>query len=131
VILYNTILANNTGGDCTADNSYVSHSLIYDNTFNCNASTSALYNNIIGSNPNLGPLQDNGGPTQTMALPFDSPAVGAGSSLIAIDPATAMYLLFDQRGFPRTLPDGTTIDIGAYQYQGTDRIFAGSFESGP
>ena len=54
--------------------------------------------------PLLGPLQDNGGPTQTMALQQDSLAIGNG------DPDGAPTL--DQRGVTR----GTSPDIGAYQF---------------
>jgi hypothetical protein len=57
--------------------------------------------------PLLGPLQDNGGPTQTMALLAGSPAIDAGDNTDA--PAT------DQRGFPRIV--GGTIDIGAFEVQ--------------
>ena len=53
----------------------------------------------------LGPLQDNGGPTQTHALPINSPAIHAGDNAGA--PAT------DQRGVER--PQGGTVDIGAYE----------------
>src|SRR5262249_35823748 len=35
-------------------------------------------NNLLGGDPRLGPLQDNGGPTFTMALLPDSPAINAG-----------------------------------------------------
>jgi hypothetical protein len=52
--------------------------------------------------PNLGPLADNGGPTQTMALQLPSAAFRAAT---AACPAT------DQRGVAR----GTACDIGAYQ----------------
>jgi hypothetical protein len=69
---------------------------------------------IVGSsgspiNPLLGPLQDNGGPTETMALLVGSPALGAGS---CVD-ATGAPLLVDQRGFPRA--SATGCDIGAYE----------------
>jgi hypothetical protein len=57
--------------------------------------------------PMLGPLQDNGGPTQTVALLPGSPAVDAGDPNNAPD--------FDQRGFPRIV--GNTIDIGAFEVQ--------------
>ncbi len=56
-------------------------------------------------NPELGPLQDNGGPSQTMALADNSPAINAG--------VTAFATLFDQRGVAR--PIGTPSDVGAYQ----------------
>jgi hypothetical protein len=62
----------------------------------------------VGTNDNpidplLGPLADNGGPTQTMALLPGSPALAAG------DPNGAPPT--DQRGVER----GAQIDIGAYQ----------------
>jgi hypothetical protein len=58
--------------------------------------------------PLLGPLQDNGGPTQMMALLPGSPAIDAGA-------LTDME--WDQRGpgYPR-LVNGAT-DIGAYEVQ--------------
>ena len=63
---------------------------------------------LINTNPRLGPLQDNGGPTFTHALLQDSPAVDAGDNNGA--PAT------DQRGVSR--PQGSTVDIGAYELEG-------------
>jgi hypothetical protein len=54
-------------------------------------------------NPLLGPLQDNGGPTQTMALLPGSPALNAG------DPA--QLGVADQRGVVRS----GGVNIGAYQ----------------
>jgi hypothetical protein len=62
---------------------------------------------IVGTNPNLGPLADNGGPTLTMALLSGSPAIDSG------DPANAPAT--DQRGFVRIF--GGTIDIGAFEAQ--------------
>ncbi len=62
-------------------------------------------------NPLLGPLQDNGGPTETMALLIGSPALGTGSC----SDANGAPLLVDQRGFPRT--PGNGCDIGAYENQ--------------
>src|SRR5262249_15657214 len=56
------------------------------------------------TNPLLGPLQNNGGSTQTMALLQGSPAIDAGNNTGA--PAT------DQRGVTR--PQHVTVDIGAY-----------------
>ena len=52
--------------------------------------------NLLGVDPRLGPLQDNGGPTQTMALLDGSPAFDAGSN--ALVPAG---LITDQRGAAR------------------------------
>ena len=58
------------------------------------------------TDPELGPLADNGGPTLTMALLPGSPAIDAGGTVGA--PAT------DQRGVPR--PQGQGVDIGAFEY---------------
>ena len=76
--------------------------------------------NLIGTtadpiNPLLGPLQNNGGPTQTMALLPGSPAIDAGSNALAVD-ANDNPLTTDQRGvgFPRIL--GHSVDIGAYEF---------------
>ena len=71
--------------------------------------------NLLNVDPQLGPLADNGGPTQTHELPFGSPALDAG------DPAFAAPPDFDQRGmgFPRVQDgnvDGASrIDIGAFE----------------
>jgi hypothetical protein len=62
--------------------------------------------------PRLGPLADNGGPTQTHALLSDSPAVDAGTNTGC--PTT------DQRGMTRvdgTGHGGAPCDIGAFEYQ--------------
>jgi CSLREA domain-containing protein len=56
-----------------------------------------------GVDPRLGPLADNGGPTDTEALLAGSPAVDAGADCPSID----------QRGLSR--PRGTACEIGAYE----------------
>jgi hypothetical protein len=63
--------------------------------------------NLIGGNPLLGPLQDNGGPTKTRALLADSPALNAGD--------TAQLGVADQRGVVRS----GGVNIGAYQASAT------------
>ena len=62
-------------------------------------------------NAQLSPLQDNGGPTLTVALLPGSPALGAG----ACTDANGAPLTVDQRGFPR--PQVTGCDIGAFENQ--------------
>ncbi len=68
-------------------------------------------NNLVGGDPRLGPLADNGGSTLTHALLPGSPAIDAGDNAAA--PAT------DQRGVARPQDgdgDGTaTVDIGAVE----------------
>jgi predicted outer membrane repeat protein len=75
---------------------------------------------VIDSDPLLGSLQDNGGPTQTM-LPADgSSAVNAG-----YNPTCAST---DQRGVPR--PQGVDCDMGAVEVV-LDRLFADNFDGRP
>ena len=68
----------------------------------------------LSADPQLGPLQSNGGPTQTMALEVGSPAIDAGS---------AFGLDADQRGelrpsdFPALANASDGSDIGAFEVQ--------------
>ena len=89
---------------------------------------------IVGVCPLLGPLKNNGGPTQTHALYSGSPAIDAGVNNAG--------LYYDQRSGPEPPPNplpppplaytrhsGVRTDIGAYEVQQTDIIFNSSFES--
>ena len=58
----------------------------------------------------LGPLQDNGGPTQTMALLPGSAAIDAANDAICAAPPVNNL---DQRGITR--PQGPHCDIGAFE----------------
>jgi CSLREA domain-containing protein len=77
--------------------------------------------NIIGQDPKLGPLADNGGPTRTQALLAGSPAIDKGRSF-ATD-SGGNLLLRDQRGTARPFdhtsiapaPGGDNSDIGAFE----------------
>jgi predicted outer membrane repeat protein len=75
-------------------------------------------NNVVSNNPMLGPLANNGGPTQTRAPLPGSPALDAGDPSIVFNPAE-----FDQRGAPfvRVVDGdpfvGARIDIGAVERQ--------------
>jgi hypothetical protein len=66
----------------------------------------------INTDPLLGPLQDNGGPTFTHALLPSSPAIDAG------DPSFTPPPFYDQRGsgFDRVV--NGRIDIGSFEVQG-------------
>jgi hypothetical protein len=72
--------------------------------------------NIIGGNPLLGPLQDNGGPTQTIALLPGSPAIDAGDNTGAPE--------WDQRGPSFLRVVNGTVDIGAFEVQEAARADA-------
>ena len=106
--LYDTIIADNSadnGPDLYVSGSVTSlgHNLIG----NSSGASGFVASDLLNVNPQLGPLQNNGGPTQTMALLPGSPAINAGDNTNA--PA------YDQRGagFPRIV--GGTIDIGAFE----------------
>jgi hypothetical protein len=72
----------------------------------------------VGVSPDLGSLQDNGGPNQTQALLPGSPAIGAGNPSGCTD-ELGTTLITDQRGAPRRVDRGGLMrcDIGAYQTQ--------------
>ena len=65
----------------------------------------------INTNPLLGPLQNNGGPTFTHALSPGSPAIDAG------DPNFAPPPINDQRGCPFDRVFNGRIDIGSFETQ--------------
>jgi hypothetical protein len=98
-----TILADNgaAGGPSDLIGGFTSlgHNLVGNTTGGSGFAASDLLN----VNPQLGPLQNNGGPTQTMALLPGSPALNAG------DPT--QLGMSDQRGVVRA----GGVNIGAYQ----------------
>ncbi|HEV7764203.1 MAG TPA: Calx-beta domain-containing protein [Thermoanaerobaculia bacterium] len=67
-------------------------------------------NNITGTDPDLGPLADNGGPTETHLPNVGSPVIDSAN--LALTPG----LTTDQRGVTR--PAGTAADIGAVEVDG-------------
>src|SRR5262249_7598056 len=67
--------------------------------------TAGVNGNLVGLDPRLGPLADNGGPAQTHALLPGSPALDAGSNPLG--------LATDQRGTARGL--NGRAGIGAFQ----------------
>lgn len=67
---------------------------------------------VISADPQLGVLQDNGGPTFTHALPSGSVALDVGT-LEGLSLTVRELLSVDQRGYRRT--DGKP-DIGAYEF---------------
>jgi predicted outer membrane repeat protein len=102
------------GGDLQVSNSIISAA----GTNNCSGSVVDQGNNLswpadnncpgIQANPVLGPLADNGGPTQTIALLTGSAAIDAGNN--------STCAATDQRGITR--PQSAACDIGAYEVDG-------------
>jgi len=110
----NSIVADNSaavdsdlGGD---DNFDVTYSLIeVPGMMNDNG------NNITGVDPQLGPLADNGGPTETHLPSATSPALDAAN--LALTPG----ITSDQRG--NTRPGGAAADMGAVELNGGTFVF--------
>ena len=69
--------------------------------------------NLFGVDPELGPLQNNGGATETHALLPGSPAIDAGPDPVPDFPGNE----FDQRGAGYARVVGTHSDIGAFEVQ--------------
>ena len=108
----NTILANSASGtNCSGGGTLLAEDHNLDSGSTCGFTDPT---DLINTNPDLGPLQDNGGPTFTHALAAGSPAIDAGSGNCP-PPAT------DQRGIMRPVDgngDGTPVcDIGAFEFQ--------------
>jgi len=112
-VLANTIIAENTppssnpssGPD--VDGAVTSRG--YNLIGNPSGGSGFVATDLKGVNPLLGPLQNNGGPTQTMALLPGSPAVEAGSNYLVPSGVDT-----DQRGNPREV---NGVDIGAFERQ--------------
>lgn len=68
----------------------------------------------------LAGLANNGGPTLTHAISGSSPAVNAGNNVASFN--------YDQRGagYPRVI--GANADIGAFEFDAGDVIFANGFD---
>ena len=121
VTLGGDIIANSpVGGNC--DNN---RGMITDEGYNLDTDgscTSGKTGDITGEDPLLGPLQNNGGPTPTMALLPGSPAIDQIPSPTGFAVNTTTYYLCqpngaDQRGYPRPDAGESVCDIGAYEYQ--------------
>ncbi len=102
-IIGGNISVNTTSQDCIGSVNSLGYNLIQDPT-SCTIDGSII-GVLVSLNPMLKPLANNGGPTQTHALPVNSPATEAGNN--------ATCETTDQRGFKR--PQGTTCDLGAYE----------------
>ena len=126
--LSNNIIAGNTVDDCLiytfAGGVIVSHhNHVQAPGQDATGCTFTGTGDVVGSDPQLAPLADNGGPTPTHALPFTSPAHDTGDPAGCNAP-DGLPLAYDQRGagFPRL--DGVC-DKGAFEQP---VLFANGFE---
>ncbi|MBI5302090.1 MAG: hypothetical protein HY868_08140 [Chloroflexi bacterium] len=101
--LATSIIANNTGQDCVnlGGGITIASTLVEDNT--CAPTFSG--------DPGLGPLQNNGGTTETHAL---SPGSLAIDRILQSENGCGASIVSDQRGTSR--PNNVRCDLGAYEY---------------
>jgi len=113
--IQNSILSGNSaqqsGPDCFGEFDSKGYNLLADDE-GC-AVGGATEHDLVGEDAQLGPLQDNGGPTYTHALSADSPALNAGNPAA---PGSGGYACAanDQRGVSR--PQGSACDMGAFEF---------------
>ncbi len=119
VVIVNSILSDSTGGADLVANVPVTLSSNLANTAEASADASAanivetkmalgsgsITGSPVAADPQLAPIADNGGSTQTRALSATSPAVDTGITDVAAD----------QRGVAR--PQGAADDIGAFELE--------------
>ncbi|MBI3868578.1 MAG: hypothetical protein HY299_08610 [Verrucomicrobia bacterium] len=107
ITLLNTIVARNISGPITIspdlDGRFLSSG--FNLIGNTNGAAGWVLSDVVGADPKLGPLQNNGGPTLTYAPGAASVVIDRGRSEGAPE--------MDQRGFSR--PPGDGIDIGAVE----------------
>jgi len=107
VVSIDSIYQNAQGGNVSVAAGSIFGSLGY-NIFSDTPGFSLAPTDRVNTNPLLGPLTDNGGPTFTQALLPGSPAIDAGAPVSGITT--------DQRDIPR--PQGSAPDIGAFESRG-------------
>jgi CSLREA domain-containing protein len=119
VVMYNTIVAGNYRGALASSTANdIAGNVSSTSAFNLIGSggsgglvNGAVHNQVGVTNPGLGALAGNGGPTQTVALLPGSPAIDRGSNVFVTSGET------DQRGSYRIV--NGTVDIGAFENQVT------------
>jgi hypothetical protein len=126
--LYNTIVANGTapvGADLAG--AFDAQFSLVENTVGAAVTTTVAGSDVLGQDPQLGPLTNNGGPTQTRALPVTSPA---------IDQASNAHYTNDQRFLPRavdlpTIANSTASGGGQFEHADSSDIGAFELQTGP
>jgi hypothetical protein len=118
-ILQSSIVARNTSHDGLIEDDVFAYEVITgsDNLIMASAGPGSVPASIT-IDPELGPLQDNGGPTWTHALLPGSPAIGRGNNVLSLSS--------DQRGVPFGRVDGARADIGAFEFN--DTVLRSGFE---
>ena len=140
----NTIVANNgssLGPDLLGSFVSLGHNLVTNFIFSSGFTlgTNNANGDLIGASfaqvfPLLGPLQNNGGPTQTRALLPGSAGIDGGDNCVVLASGSGgclpAALTTDQRGVPRQA--NATVDMGAFESRGfTFTIASGTPQSAP
>ncbi len=116
----NTLIADNTGASPEISGRVYSlgYNLIRNRT-GAQIDGNTAGTDIYDADPRLAALADNGGPTLTMALQADSPALNAGSECVLViggcDGFPNVALTTDQRGAGYSRARGSRVDIGAFE----------------
>ena len=133
--IINSIIAYNTAADLVdpPDCGLFDSTIILTSNYNLVGSSGGLspgacafngIGDVTNTNPGVSQtLANNGGPTQTHALFFGSPAIDAGNPTGCND-NFGVLLITDQRGLNR--PEGARCDTGAFEWH--DGIFRNGFE---
>ncbi len=124
------LLSNNLGGNCQGQAVlFAAYNL--EDANSCGLVDTQDQPNFPNTDPLLGPLSDNGGPTLTLALQSGSPAIDAVDTRVQMGCQNAP----DQRGYPRGRPrifDASNnvyfCDIGAYEVVLPHRVNTGDDE---
>ncbi len=111
-----SIFAGNTAGTAGTDEISAAAGVVveHDNLFQGSVvGFTPDASDLTGVDPQLDPLSDNGGPTQTRALRAGSPAIDAGPTSFPPFPGDTS----DQRGVPYVRAYGGRSDMGAFEVQ--------------
>jgi hypothetical protein len=113
ILMQNSILASNVSGNC--EGTIISNGYNVSDDTSCNLTGPGDLND---TQPLLGPLQNNGGPTQTIGELLGSPTVDAGNPAGCTD-GNGHPLTTDQRGAPRPgkYKHDKRCDMGAFERQ--------------
>jgi hypothetical protein len=135
VTLQSSLISNNTYGSTELDLSAAT-TFLHPVTFNVGPANNLVrtYNasglpadTLTKSCPLLGPLRDNGGPTQTHALMSTSVAIDVGNNVLGED-QDQRGLALDMKPFPYPRQSTALADIGAYEVNQDDIAFNSGFE---
>ena len=111
IYLAGTILSGNTSGNCNDGTNITSLDYNISSDATCSSGVPGE-NDLENKDPLLGVLGNYGGPTQSIPLLTDSPAIDGGGDCAGF----IHYIPVDQRLVTRPIPSGGLCDAGAFEY---------------